>query len=136
MGDTLIPPVPPPADPALLAAANRALVEQVAALEAETARLRAIIAAERGLAAPEGWVSNGEGWSNFGDEWDDNSRHARPVSRGAWNGQEFLSGTWWEWSIDERIGGLLMPGRRGRGYAPTALEAMEAADAAAGVTRG
>lgn len=50
MGDHLIPPVPPPADPALLAAANRALAEQVAALEAEVARLRAIIAAERGCA--------------------------------------------------------------------------------------
>lgn len=132
MGDHLIPPVPPPADPALLAAANRALAEQMAALEAEVARLRAVIAAERGLAAPEGWRPEGLGWLHPGDNSGNNDRYVWPDGHDTSNGKDRREGTWWGWVVDERVGGRLI--RSVRGLAPTALEAMEAADAAAGVS--
>lgn len=76
----------------------------------ECDRLRRILTVERGdqSAAPEGWRRNHDTWST----WDDSFVHRIEAGR-------------WDWVA--RRGAAVL----GRGTAPTALEAMEAADRAA-----
>ena len=115
-------------DAALMAASKRIALAYLAVV-AERDRLARVLAVEGGdeSAAPEGWGTNGDGWSNF-----EHSRHAHPAGRNAYINGEFVAAHMWQWSIDERVDGWLMRGRGGTGYAPTALEAMEAADRAGG----
>jgi len=107
--------------PSLIATAEH-YAARVEALEADVARLRAIIAAERGVAAPEGWQPAGDGWFKR----DSHIRNVSPRERGALGGGECDGGTWWKWRVD----GWTASDHICSGWAPTALDAMEAADAA------
>lgn len=86
---------------------------------AEVERLRRILACEQGdaSAAPEGWRQAGPSW-------------LRPVDGGYLAVSPVQSGAarWWTWSHPDE------DTRTPCQTAPTALEAMEAADKAAGVT--
>jgi hypothetical protein len=90
------------------------LARTLGAGAAEIVRLQAVLDAERGVRGPEGWVWNGpnEAWLKDGDPkiqvFPDDFRERRDR---------------WKW-VNRYA--------RRRGHAPTALEAMQAADRAGG----
>lgn len=89
----------------------KGLLVQVAGIEAERDRLAQILAVERGdeSQAPEGWEVAGGMWWKRAENMDVSAVLMRRTPRG------------WDWVVFH--GNVL-------GYQPTALEAMEAADAA------
>ncbi len=125
----------PSADERLCIVSPR-LAATVVALHDRIAELEATLAAERGDpagAVSEDWEPNGDGWSNpAGTFSSDAGRHVRPAGRNAYHGLEdgWTKAMTWYWQVDQRVDGLLMRGRGGQGWAPTAREAMRAADAA------
>jgi hypothetical protein len=101
-------PEPPAPEVTLPLEALREVVNERDMLRAEVARLRDILDAERGVRGREGWewLPRDHAWRSLSDAW--TWPHNQPGK--------------WQWDIPGGIGG----------EAPTALEAMEAADAARG----
>jgi len=100
----------------ILGAAAPDLAYSLAECERERDRLRDILACERGERAPEGWT-----WSPFAT-WRRAAADPRTTAAIAWR-HEQAPGTEWSWRVD----------RQRLGCCATALEAIEAADAALGL---
>lgn len=93
------------------------MARTVVALSEERDRLRLILACERGEWAPEGWVRN-----KFDHDWNNPGTDMRvdEIGPGRWQAYR------WSGQHDLPVGDEM----------PTALEAIEQADKAAGVERG